>query len=256
MSNFMIFLKKEFSEIIRTKWLLVIACVFGGFSILSPLTARFMTDILVLALGDDGLGIPLPAVDFTQSYMQFFGDIGQMGIIAIILLSMGVILRELRSGTAYTMFMKGLAPAVFVIAKFTARAFALLVIMFLAATLVQLYTFLLFEETFNYGNVLLSVSLIWLYLSFVLSFVMFASAAVNSTAISALVSFGAWILLMIFGQIPVVGRFVPSILSAERPFEVLTGYFSNYLLWNILITVALILVFLALCARVIQNKEI
>ncbi|MCL1997735.1 MAG: ABC transporter permease subunit [Turicibacter sp.] len=258
MTNFTIFLRKEITEIIRTKWLLVIACVFGGFSILSPLTARYVSEILSFtldALGEDTFGLALPPPDFTQSYMQFYGDIGQMGVIALILLSMNVLLRELKSGTAFTMFMKGLAPGAFVLAKFTARAVALLLILLVAVSMVQFYTYLLFEQIFPFANLISSALLVWLYLLFILSFMLFAGALLKSTAIVALLAFGLWIIMLIIGAIPRIGQIMPVALSGVRPFEVLSGYHSEYLFWSILVAVILIAVLLVGCARIVKNKE-
>ena len=95
MSGFRVLLGKELGEQVRTLRLVVLAIVFASFGILSPLTARYLPD-LINSLGADQLGIviTLPPPSLTDAVDQLLKNVSQFGVLAAILLAMGSVATE------------------------------------------------------------------------------------------------------------------------------------------------------------------
>jgi ABC-2 type transport system permease protein len=212
MDKFAVLLSKEINENIRTKKFLVMMCVFVTFAILSPLMARYMGEFFefLLPAGEAEVFMALfPAPTWIDSYVQFYGNMVQTGAIVIILVFMSLVLREKRTGTADLLFCKGASRFAFVLAKFTVAA-AVTLVCLLAAILINYgYTVLLFDEGGQIGYVLLGAGAYGVFLLMLIAWTLLASTLAKSTAISAVFGFLGFIVILMVGGIPRIGRFLP-----------------------------------------------
>ena len=99
MNGFGVLVRKELLESWRTRRLPVIAVLFLVFGMISPLTAKYLPDILKAALGEQ-LSVPMPTPDATAALGQLQKNLGQMGTLVAIALAMGSVAGELDRGTA------------------------------------------------------------------------------------------------------------------------------------------------------------
>ena len=95
MSGFCVLLRKELLEAWRTRRLPVVALLFLVVGIVSPLTARYLNEILKAALGDQLPRHP-PARRPPMALEQLQKNLGQLGALAAIALAMGSRLRRAR----------------------------------------------------------------------------------------------------------------------------------------------------------------
>jgi ABC-2 type transport system permease protein len=238
MRNYLTFLGKEVTENLRTKKLLVLVCVFGTFAILSPVLARYIGELFNMLLPADEVemfnaifGDP----HYSQAYAQFYSNMLQIGTLAVILLFMGTILREKKSGTADLMLTKGLTPATFVAAKFTVAACFTLITTVAAVLITYLYTYVLFGEAGSPANVLLSGLMFYAYLLMTIGTVIFFSSIARGMGTSAVFSMLFFFVTLIVSSLPRFGPYTPgamlnwpTLIAGGRfpPTEQLAGMFG------------------------------
>jgi len=256
MHNYITFLRKESMEMLRTKRLLGVLCVFVFFALSSPLLARYMVEfIAALVPQEEGLAFLIPDPVWTDSYMQFYGNIAQIGVIALIVLFMGAIVSERQRGTTDLVITKGLSQMNFVLSKFSVISVTLLFTMLVSILLAYLYTFALFDEVGTMGNALLGALVYSLFLLLIVALILLCSALARSSAVAALLSFVGFLVILFISSLPVVGRLFPGNLH-ERSMEITTaGYFHGDLLGNVLLSLALTALFLLLAVLVLKRRE-
>lgn len=113
-------LKKEFKEIFRTYRWLLLPCVFLFLSIAQPISFHLMPNILEHSNLPPGtvLEIPKPAPgDVVTSIIAQFN---QMGILMIILMAMGTVAGERKSGVATAVLVKPVSILAYLLSKFIA----------------------------------------------------------------------------------------------------------------------------------------
>ena len=255
--SFAAFTAKELTESLRTKRVLVLVCVFISLALLSVLTARFMGEIFAALLSIEGgapFVIEIPPPVWTDSYMQLYGNLTQMGIITIILLYMSVILREKRTGTIDLMFAKGLTPGAFVLSKYAVAAVIMLLTLFVTVFVTFGYTLVLFEYAGNIGDVMLGAVAFGVFLLMMLAITFLCSAVAKSTAVSAVLGLASFFVLMLVGALPVVGRFVPFGLVGYG-FNLAAGGGQERMGMYVAIAVAVAALCLWLAAHVLRKRE-
>jgi ABC-2 type transport system permease protein len=212
MSGFGILLRKELAEAWRTRRLPAVAVLFLVVGIISPLTARYLNEILALALGDQ-LPVALPDPTVATVLEQLQKNLGQLGAVAAIALAMGSVSGELDRGTAAMVLAQPVGRPAFLAAKLTVIAAVLGIATLLAAAVAWIYTAILFQPL-PVGGWLAMAALSWLALTCWAALAFLASAATGSTMASAGIGFVALIGFSLVAIVPVVDRFLPTGLSA------------------------------------------
>lgn len=121
MRNTLILFQKEWMELIRHyKWLWV-PLVFLLLGISQPITMKFLPDILA-STGSlpEGTMIQLPTPTSGEILGQVLSQFNTVGILLLVLATMGTISSEVRSGVAGAILTKPVSPASYLAAKWAA----------------------------------------------------------------------------------------------------------------------------------------
>lgn len=212
MSGFRVLLGKELNEASRTLRLPVVAGLFVVIGMISPLTARYLPEIMELAIGDQ-LTVPIPTPTAMMALEQLQKNVGQIGALAAIALAMGSVSGELDRGTAALVLAQPASRGAFLSAKLVAIAAVLAVSMAFATAVAWLYTAVLFEPQSVGGWVVMAV-LSWLGLVAWSAVTFLASTVSGSTTAAAGLGFVALIGLSLLAVIPALDRLLPTGLSA------------------------------------------
>ena len=105
--------------------MLIVGGVFLFFGLITPVTLKFLPEIIKLSGESIQINIPPPTA--AQSLSEYAGSIGQLGVLVMVLIAMGAIANEIKHGTALLTLSKPVTPAAFVSAKFIAMCSTLLV---------------------------------------------------------------------------------------------------------------------------------
>jgi ABC-2 type transport system permease protein len=208
MSGFGVLLQKEVLEAWRTRRLPVVGILFVIIGILSPLTARYLNEILAIALGDQ-LPVMLPVPTAATAIDQQLKNMGQMGALAAIALAMGSVSGELDRGTAALVLAQPATRPAFLLAKLSGIAIVLGAGVALGVSVAWIYTTILFEPLPVVGWIVLAV-LGWLALLAWASLTFLASAAIGSTTAAAGLGFVALIGVSLAAVVPALDRVLPT----------------------------------------------
>jgi ABC-2 type transport system permease protein len=212
MSGFGILLRKELLEAWRTRRLPVVAVLFAIVGILSPLTARYLNEILTVALGDQ-LPVVLPAPTAVTALDQLQKNLAQMGALAAIALAMGSVSGELDRGTAALVLAQPATRPAFLLAKLTGIAIVLAACTALGVGVAWVYTAILFEPLPLTGWLVLA-ALAWLALLAWAAITFLASSATGSTMAAAGIGFVALIAVSLVAIVPALDHVLPTGLAA------------------------------------------
>lgn len=116
MNGFTAFFKKEWVEALRSYRILILGAVFLLLGMMNPLSAKFLPE-LVNSMMPEGMTITLAQPQALDSYLQFFKNIPQIGLIVIVIVFSGILPRELQNGTLVNLLTKGLTRSSVVLSK-------------------------------------------------------------------------------------------------------------------------------------------
>jgi len=207
--SFFVALRKELLEQWRTYRLLVVTAVFVTFGLLSPLTARFMDEILQAMPGGEEIGQMIPEQTVVDAVGQYVKNLSQFGVILALLMGMGAVAREKDKGTAALVLSKPMSRAAFLAAKFVALGVTFAVSLAAAAVAGYYYTALLFEPL----DILAWLALNGLMLLFLLVYValtLLASTLTRSQALAGGLAFAGVIVIGTIGITPRIAEFLPA----------------------------------------------
>jgi len=211
MSGLSILVRKELLEAWRTRRLPVIAALFLIVGMVSPLTARYLPEILKAALGDQ-LTVPLPTPVAVDALAQLEKNLAQLGALVAIALAMGSVAGELDRGTAALVLAQPATRPAFLVAKLVAIGIVLGVSTLLAAVAAWIYTAVLFEPLPIPGWIAMT-ALAWLSLATWAALTFLASAATGSTTAAAGLGFVAWIVVSLAAVVPALDSVLPTGLT-------------------------------------------
>ena len=211
MNGFGILLRKELLESWRTRRLPVVAVLFALVGIVSPLTAKYLPEILKAGLGDQ-LTIPIPTPTVIDSLAQLQKNLGQLGALVAIALAMSSVSGELDRGTAALVLSQPATRGAFLTAKLVGLAIILAICVLLSCAIAWVYTAILFEPL-PIGGWLAMAVLSWLALLAWAAITFLASAATGSTTAAAGLGFVALIVISVGSIVPALDRLLPSGLS-------------------------------------------
>jgi ABC-2 type transport system permease protein len=214
MRGFGLLLRKELLEQTRTMRLYVVAIVFALFAIISPLTAKYLPDI-VKALAGSQLSLVglIPTATTADAVDQFLKNLTQFGALAAILLAMGTVATEKERGTAAFVLTKPVSRAAFLAAKLVAIATDLLVATAVAGVLGYYYTAVLFESL-PVGGYATMCALLWLSLVVYAALTFLGSTLTSSAAAGAGIGIVFLVVTGIVSALPNVGGYMPESLAA------------------------------------------
>ncbi|MEA2537162.1 MAG: type transport system permease protein [Chloroflexota bacterium] len=208
MNGFAVLLRKELLESVRTLRLPIVAGLFLVLGILSPVTARYLREI-VQAFAPADIGVVIPPPTASDALDQLQKNIGQFGALAAVLLTMGSVAVEKERGTAAFVLVKPVARAAFLAAKVVDLGIVLGVATVLAIGAGWAYTVILFGPQQIGGWIVLGV-LLWLSTGAYAAVTFVGSTLTRSSLAAAGIGFGGLIVLALLSTVPQIGRYLPA----------------------------------------------
>jgi ABC-2 type transport system permease protein len=210
--SFAAFFKKEIMETYKTPKAIILGALFLFFGILSPLTAKYMNQILAMAGEQQGFSIVLPDSTFVQSYMQFFKNIYFMMTVVTILVFAGTVAEEKSRGTAVLVLTKCLSRSGFIMGKLIAAVLVFTAAYALSTAICIYYTSLMFPEFINAG-ILTALLLYWIFGCLMIALTILVSILSKSMTVAAVSGFGCYALISAVAALPYVGKYTPGMLQ-------------------------------------------
>lgn len=248
-----VFLKKEIMEIIKTNKIYIIFLLFLFFGLSSPILTKMMPEIISQIAGD--FQILLPEQTWIDSFNQFFKNLNQIVLIAVIIVFMGSVVGEVERGTALLVLSKSSSRASFIIAKFLAAVVILIISLLIAYAGCLLYTIILFPDV-SFSLSLQATLLFLIFSIYILSVTIGISAIVKSQIVAGVVTLGIYFIssmLSLFNNR--LGYYSPGRLLKYQG-EILNGTASlSDVFLTSAITIIISLAFLFLGIAIFNKRE-
>jgi len=251
MTGFWPMLKKEFKEQLRTFRFLIVGGVFLLFGLTTPLTLKFLPDILKLS--GEQIPIEIPPPTAVQSLSEYLSTIGQLGVLITVLVAMGAVANEIRHNTAMITLSKPLSYGAFINAKFVALASTFIASLAIASVFCYAYTVWLIGNTDIMSYVGANL-LTGLFLIFCIATTLFCSSLFKSYIAAGGLAFAVLILLAALSAIPVVGDYLPGKLLSWGATLLEARAVSYW--WSLSVTAIATVGLLFGAQRIMGNKEL
>jgi len=253
MKSFIAFTKKECMESLRTYRLVTLTAVLLFFGILSPLTAKLLPDILGSIDLGDGVTLTLPEPSAMDSWTQFFSNIGQMGMLALIITFSGIMANELSRGTLVNLLTKGMKRHTVILSKFFTSSVLWTIGYLLCLVVCYAYTEFYWPSA-ELNNVFLTFFSLWLFGEMLITLLIFGGILLGSFYGSLLSCFGVIIILSLISIAPAVQRFNPLSLAGAT-LGLLSGQNETADFSPAIIICAVSVVILLIASVLLFNKK-
>lgn len=192
------FLRKEFTEGIRSKKTIIILVIFGVFGILNPLIAKItplLIDVMSESLKDSGFEVVPIDVDALTSWMQFFKNI-PMGLLAFVLLFGATFTHEYDKSTLVLVLTKGLARWKVVISKFVHLICVWTVGVLVCAAITAVYNQIYWDNSIA-KHIVPGIALYWLFGCMIISALVLFSVIFSSAGAVLAATAGTYFVMTI-----------------------------------------------------------
>lgn len=250
--NRLAFFKKELMQLAKTHRLVAVTVVFLFFGLFSPLTARYINEILAAVGG--GIDLVLPEPSYMDAWGQFFKNISTCMIVFIIMMT-GCVAAEKSKGSVLLVLTKRVSRTNFVLSKAVAGMLLFTLAFALAVAGCVYYISVLFPQA-SYDGVLPALGMSWVQGMFFASFAVFASTVAKTPTSGAILGFAGYAVLSIPTAFPSLGKFTPAGLSnLSIEWIAGTGNTSDAQ-WGVGIAAVIAVAMLFAAIRVFKRQEL
>lgn len=249
--------QKELLENWRNfKWIWV-PLVTIVLAIMDPITNYFLPQIIETVGGvPEGAVIDLPMPSATDAMMMSLGQLNTLGVLIFVLISMGTISGERKSGVAEIVLTKPVSFRNYVTAKWVSWVLLIWVSLILGLGMSWYYINILFGDI----SFLVLIQVIFFYglwLTLVVTISIFFNTIFRSPGVVAFMTITTVMLLSVMTSIfSHVLTWSPNKLSAHIHQMLLIGEVPNELIGSAGVTIGLIITLLIAAIVVINKKEI
>ena len=244
MNSFSVLFQKEWRENVRNYKIVWIPLVFILFGIMEPVSNYYLPQILK-TVGNlpEGVVSGLPTSTPEQILMSTVGEYQFTGLLVVTLAFVGIISRERKNGTATLLYVRPISYKSYIASKAMIMMIIVIGSFLLGISVSLYYTTILFGGV-GVAEFLGFLGTYCLWLLFVISIVVFSSAAF-STGMATMVS----LLFILLGQLvdTLIGTYwtiTPWKLPNYAGYLLTGSLDESPYIWTLVITSALILLFL------------
>lgn len=228
MNQWLGFLKKEWFESVKTYKLLLVTIIFSILGILNPFTAK-ITPVLLENFMPEGTFANLPEPTALDSWLQFYQNIPQMGLIVFILLFSTMMSKELEKGTLVILLTKGLRRSTVITTKFFIALCYWTLAIALSFTLTYAYTAYYWDQS-QLQHLLFAASCLYVFGILLLAITLWGNTVFATPYGGTLVTLLIVIVLFIIAIFPAASNWNPLELLTAAP-QLLTGELIPADLW-------------------------
>ena len=159
------------------------------------------------------LGVANPTA--ADSFAQFFKNIGQMGLLVLVIIYCGIIANEFSKGTLINMLTKGLKRHTVIFSKVTSSVVAWTMAYLLSAGVSYGFTAYYFDMK-GLSHTFAALFALWLYGVFLLMLVIFGGVLFKTVYGSLLFTGGVAVVLTLLNLVPTLQKYNPASLATDN----------------------------------------
>ena len=232
MNNFKVLLKKDLLELKRNKKWIIYITSFLIITLISVITARLLPELFNALLDVTGIieGMSYK-VSVADSYMQFVANMGEIGLLIILIMFSNTLVKEKSSGTYNLLTSNGVKEYKIVLSHFLSKLILITISYLVSIGLFVGLNLIIFKEYTGFRGV---CSLTYLYLTmvFALTLGIFISSVVKKKNLGIILSIVIYFILSILSVFPYIDIYNP-LYALTLANEVMTSVdykLSDYLI--------------------------
>ncbi len=232
MNQFVLLMKKEWLENNRSYKLYWIPVLFILLGITEPVVNYFLPQILEASGGmPDGAVFEIPTPTPEQVLIAVMGQFQTIGIAVLILAYMGTVAGERRSGTATLFYVRPLSFGALFFSKWTMASLVSLLSVWIGFLAGYYYTFLFFGPV-AWPNFLGMIAIYSVWVVFVVTLVVVASAALPNSGLAAAVAFGLFVFFQLMDSLVGMNWTISPVKLPEYSAAYLSRSLATNELWG------------------------
>ena len=192
-----ILIKYDFYYLRKTAKFIIFPALAFLLAIMSPLTAKYMNDILAFALGSEGIPLEFAEPTVMESYTQYYGNLYEIFLWVVIFVSVGIFVRDKTKILIPLILTKPISRTKYLLSKYITLNILLFVSLLLGYIVFGYYTYVLFGEVDMLG-MFYGTLLFMLYILFITAISLFASAIFDTYILAMFFTFGIYIIVNLF----------------------------------------------------------
>lgn len=249
-------LKYDFYHLRKTSKFIVFPVIIVLFAIISPVTARYMNQILDLALSGSGINIDLTDPVALDSYIQYIGNLYETILFVVLFVAVGFFIKDKTKGLLPLILSKPIGKIKYLLSKYISLSILILVSLLLGYFVFSYYTYFIFKEIDMLG-MFITTMLFFVYVLYILAISLFTATHFKSYLASVSVTFGIYLLTSMLTMFKVsVFKYFPGVIS-NSSIDLLLG---EEALTDVLLVVGVTLLlsasFIALSIRKFIKQDI
>lgn len=249
--------QKEVVENWRNKKWIWFPLVIILLSILDPVTNYFLPQILD-AVGEmpEGMEFILPEYTVPEVVMMTLGQLSSLGVLVIVFMSMGIIANEHKSGVSQIILVKPIDHHSYVTAKW-ASLLLLVWVSWILGMLVSWYYIYLLYGPLSFNHIVLTIFFYGLWLSLVITVVVFYNTFVKSQGLIAFLSIASLMILSGLTQVfQSTLKWSPVHLSDYIKLTIEQGPIHTDLIYTGMVTIIIIAILLLLSVILFRKQQL
>lgn len=257
MNQWLILFSKEQKEMLKNfKWIWV-PLVFMILGMMQPLTAYYLPDILEAVGGmPEGTVLEMPVPTAPEVLVATLGQFSQIGILILVLATMGIVSSERSSGSYVMILVKPVSFTSYITAKWASISLFAISSFILGYLSSAYYTYILMGE-FRAVDMLFGGGVYALWLIFIMTLVLLFSSLMKSIGAIAFLSLGTTMLLSLLTSLfSKMMYWSPARLSTHSHSILLTSNGADYFWLSLLVTIVSIVALLVVTVQLFKKKEL
>lgn len=246
--------RKEFFEATRNYKLFIIPIVFMLLAAMQPLTFYYMPDLMKMAVFTEGTIIQIPLPSAEEAVNSIYLQLAQLGLIILILVSMGTISNELKSGVAETILTKPISRTHYLASKWIFY-FTLTIISSILGVIAGNYYTAYLIGTVDWLPIIISGLYFLIFMLLFVAFTLFLSTIFRSGIVAGVIAIVANFVFTILASFSLKFWFLPSYLLTISQ-NLLLDRKVEYLGISVAFNLFLIVVFFAASSYQLYRKDI
>ena len=251
--TWLVFARKELSEIVRTWRIWVVPGIVVFFAITGPLVARFTPELIGAVAGDQAGGLKFPTPTYTDSYLQWVKNLSQIVLIAVVIVYGSLVSGEVKSGTAVLVLTKPLSRYAFIAVKAAVQTLFLAAVVAFGALVTWALTLLIFGTApvaalWSATGAFIVLGLLFVCLMTLLS------ALIPSGAGAAGAGLGIYVVLAIAAIWKPLNDYSPAALTSQT--SALAAGRDVAIAWPVITALVLAIAFVVLAGLIFRRKDL
>ncbi|NBJ70124.1 MULTISPECIES: ABC transporter permease subunit [Clostridia] len=246
--------KKELLENWRNKKWIWVPLVFILLAIMDPITNYYLPEILDAVGGIDGAVIELPDFSPADAIMMSVSQYSTLGVLVTVLLSMGAISSERKSGVLDLVLVKPVSYTKFVVTKWLSLL-SLIWSSFIIGMLASWYYTVLLYGEIPFTMLLAVIFYYGLWLTFICTISIFYNTLTHSPGLVAFLTIGTTLVISLLTSLfGTRTAWSPANLSTHLQELLITGDVPSALIYSAIVSILLII--LILFASIYSFKQV